>query len=314
MTKIDYQKEILNYYNEHIRKCSKFNPNGACYSELPNKSEGYFERGPEIAYVGEHYGKSGYPKILFTRLNPIKEEADGKFFFGSCKSLDEYLKQYPDADAKEIMHKYHKGWNSGYKNYIGLRRAGTVTGHSNQGEISDDKKPEYGIKIIMAGVFDGTNDSLLEYCAINNVIKCAGNRERSNPGSEMRKNCNYYQGELGILRPNIIIAFGNSADKYLRKLSLTFSSVNNIDVIQSNGYTCKYFKFPHPLGGGKNGWKGKGINERLFQSFPEYPKPIQDDLKLFKAGPEGKYTVALYNYTMFVIYKIAKPLKDNRNL
>ncbi len=153
MTKIDYQKEIIDYYDENIKICSNCNANKACYNQLPKESEGYFERGPEVAYVGEYYGKSGYPKILFTRLNPIKEKSDGKFFFGSRKSLEEYRNQNGGDGAKEIFRCYLEGWpdKDNDRVYIGLRDAGTVTGHSNQSDLSDEDKqpPHYGIQSIM---------------------------------------------------------------------------------------------------------------------------------------------------------------------
>jgi len=219
MTEIDYQKEILDNYNEDegIKWCHR------CNSELPKNTEGYFERGPEIAYVGEQYGRSGCPKILFTRLNPIKEKkTGGNFFFGSRKSLEEYLKQQSKADVKKLFQKYLDGWDSHTKKYIGLCGAGTITGHPNKSKLPDEDKQKhlrYGIQFIMnkmieKKVFDKPKSSPLEFCAINNVIKCAGKKRASNPGGVMFKTCNFYRD--GVCSSNCV----NGLNGFTLRLSL----------------------------------------------------------------------------------------------
>jgi hypothetical protein len=328
MTNIDYQEKILNYYKDKIRNCSGCKAGGVCWKakELADTSRDYYKQGPELAFVGERYGKPGYPKILFTRLNPIKvKKIKPIFFFGSRESL----KKYGGDGAKEIFRLYLEGWKDNNREYRGLRDAGTVTGHSNQSNLPDKgklKPPHYGIQIIMnkmieAEVFDEPKNSPLEFCAINNVIKCAGNGENSKPRRNMRNNCNYYQQELDKLKPDIIIAFGGKTDSYIKnkKRNFLFLDKNRNELKLKNGKNdkiCKYFEFPHPLHDGKKWWKGKGINERFFQPSPTYPHPEKDDKNLFESGADGKYPMALYNYIMYVVnvaVEIKKRLKADHN-
>ncbi len=122
----------------------------------------------------------------------------------------------------------------------------------------------------------------------------------------MRKTCNYFERELDILKPDILIVFGNVADKYLhskiRKEAFRFSTENNMSVLKlSNGDNCKYFKFPHPVGPGKYSWKGKDIE--IADSSGEPDRTFE---------PNMKQKNKLFNYISYVV-KIAQEKIPSRN-
>ena len=313
---MSYQKRILTF-GEKILDCPHYQEGGACRSKLADVSNGVYKHGPEIGFVGDRYGQSNSPRILFTRLNPTWNNNIG--WFGTRESVTEYRRQYPDANAADVFRCYLKGWKIGNKVYRGMWDAGTVTGHpikSNRPALEKRSSPRYGIQAIMdemirAGVFPKTDDSPLQYCAINNVVKCSGSLRNWNPSNCMYRNCNYYGGEIDILTPHIVVAFGNDSDTYLKsKLRDRFAtSGNKFELKLSTSGRCLYFKFPHPLGLGKYTWLGNdlgdlGCSPGIHREFG----PKESDI--FKAGPGGMSTERLFNYTMHLVSE-AKKLKDN---
>ena len=310
---MDYQERFL-AFDERILSCAHYDVGGDCHRELADVSGGEYRHGPEIGFVGERYGHTDWPRILFTRLNPIWSADTG--FFGTLESLVEYRNKRPDASAKELFQRYLKGWENGSRVYRGLWDFGTVTGRPNASRLPGELKrstPSYGIQVIMeqmtrAGVFPRSDQPQLEFCAINNVVKCAGSLPKWNPSSTMYEKCNYYQDELEILKPHIIVVFGNDADRYLRaKLSGRFSSRSSSNTLKlSTGTQVLYFKFPHPLGPGKHTWKGKDIDAFLGSSKTNRNRIMeQREKEQFKAGPKGISTEKLFKYTLHLV-KAAK--------
>lgn len=304
---MDYQERLL-AFDERILSCSHYDAGGDCHKELADVSGGKYRHGPEIGFVGESYGHTDLPRILFTRLNPIWSAAIG--FFGTSESLVEYRNIRPSASAKELFQCYMKGWKNGSRVYRGLCDVGTVTGHPNASRLPGKLKrrtPRYGIQVIMeqmtrAGVFPQSDQSQIEFCAINNVVKCAGSLPKWNPSSTMYEKCNYYQDELEILKPHIIVVFGNDADRYLRsKLSGRFSSHRNSNTVKlSTGEQVLYFKFPHPLGPGKTTWLGNDI-DALLGSSQTNSVLEEREKEQFKAGPKGISTEKLFKYTQHLV-------------
>ncbi len=313
---MSYQDDLLAFGNE-IFGCPRYLESGACRGELADVSNGVYKHGPEIGFVGDSYGQPGRPRILFTRLNPTWNQDIG--WFGTLESLTEYRMSHPDAGARDVFRCYLRGWNHGGKLYRGLWDAGTVTGHPNQSRLHGDEKrrsPRYGIQAIMeemirAGVFPVAADSPLQFCAINNAVKCAGSLPKWNPSTSMYRNCNYYDKELGILAPHILVAFGNDTDGYLRsKLHGRFSRAGNQTLLTlPGGAKCLYFLFLHPLGQGKNTWRGDDV--RHLRSAPDIDRePGPKEKEQFKAGPGGSSTSTLFKYTLYLVSE-AKRLKES---
>jgi|LGOV01.1.fsa_nt_gb hypothetical protein len=311
---MDYQERLL-AFGERILSCAHYDAGGDCNRELADVSSGEYRHGPEIGFVGERYGHTDLPRILFTRLNPIWSTDTG--FFGTSESLVEYRNKRSGASAKELFRCYMKGWKNGSRVYRGLCDAGTVTGHPNASLLPGEQKrrsPRYGIQVIMeqmmrAGVFPQSDRSQLEFCAINNVVKCASSLPNWNPSSTMYEKCNYYQDELEILKPHILVVFGNDADRYLHsKLPGRFLSRRNSNIlILSTGDQVLYFKFPHPLGPGKTTWLGSDIDGLLGNSQTNSILE-QREREQFKAGPKGISTEKLFKYTLYLV-NVAMTLK-----
>jgi len=312
---MNYQERLL-ALGEDVFHCPNYAVGGACRGELADVSGGLYRHGPEISFVGESYGQSGTPRILFTRLNPTWNKDIG--WFGTLESVREYRRQYPDAGAREIFESYMKGWEHGTKQYRGMWDAGTVTGHRNQSRLSGDEKrrrPRYGIQVIMEemirhAVFPKAADSPLQYCAINNVVKCAGSLPKWNPSTSMCRDCNYYEKEIDILAPHILVAFGKATDRYLtRKLSERFTKVANHTTLRlSSGAECLYFVFPHPTGQGKNTWRGNDV--RHLHPDPDIDRePGPKEKEQFKCGPRGGGTSILFKYILYLVSE-ARRLKD----
>lgn len=311
---MSYQDKLLAYGNE-IFNCPHFR--GTCQEELADVSIGLYKHGPEISFVGERYGQPGTLRILFTRLNPTWNSDIG--WFGTRESVTEYQIQHPEAVARNIFQRYLRGWNHGNKVYRGIWDAGTVTGHPNKSSLPGENKrksPRYGIQLILeemirAGVFPVTDGSPLQFCAINNVVKCAGSLKNWNPSNSMYRNCNYYEKELDILAPHLVVAFGKDTDSYLRaKLGDRFSKVGNkILLALLGGTNCRYFPFLHPLGQGKSTWLGMDVlNLRPAPYIARELGPKEKEQ--FKAGPKGSSTSTLFNYTLHLVSE-AKRLNEN---
>ena len=120
----------------------------------------------------------------------------------------------------------------------------------------------------------------------------------------MYRNCNYYEKELDILEPHIIIVLGNDAHSYLQsKLKYRFIKFANQNTLKLSGENkCLYFKLPHPLGQGKNTWRGNDIRHILLGRciYREFG-PMEQ--KAFKAWPSGEL---LFNYILYLVCEIKK--------
>ena len=200
----------------------------------------------------------------------------------------------------------------------GVWEKGTVTGHPNTSSQSGETKrmfPRYGIQLIMeemirAGIFPVTDDSPLRYCAINNVVKCAGSEEKSHHTKSMYVNCNFYEKELDILVPHILVTFGKDTDKYLKeKLGDRFTKVGNKTMLSlPDGSKCRYFPFLQPLGQGKSTWLGKDVLN--LHPSPDIARQLgPKEEQQFKAGPNGSCTFTLFNYTLYLVSE-AKRMKE----
>ncbi len=310
-----YQVDLLALGRE-VMDCRHALEDGACRSELADVSDGLYRHGPEMSFVGEDYGQPGLPRILFTRLNPTWNKDVG--WFGTRESVEEFLSAHPDATPDAVFRHYLTEWEHGHKLFRGMQDAGTVTGHPNKSRRSGEDKrgdPRYGIQLIMeemirAGVFPAGGSSSLRFCAINNLVKCAGKRGKSNPGGAMYKHCNYYLRELEILSPHILVAFGGKTDSHLRsKLGNRFGRQGNQSMITlSHGDPCRYFPFLHPLGQGKNRWCGNDV--RHLRPSPEIARELglREQLQ-FKAGKKGSSTDVLFRYTLHLVSE-TKRLKE----
>lgn len=312
-----YQDE-LSAFGKEIFNCPHFH--GTCQGELADVSNGLYKHGPEISFVGERYGQPGTMRILFTRLNPTWNQDIG--WFGTRESVTEYQLQHPDAGTENIFQRYLRGWNHGDKVFRGIWDAGTITGHPNKSSLPGEKKrksPRYGIQLIMeemirAGVFPVTDDSPLQFCAINNVVKCAGSGKNWNPSNSMSRNCNYYMKELDLLMPHIVVAFGKDTDSYIRaRLQNRFSKVGNKMLLAlPDGSKCRYFPFLHPLGQGKSTWLGSDVvNLRPAPNIARELGPKEKER--FKAGPQGSSTSTLFNYTLHLVSE-TKRLKGKMSI
>ena len=180
-----YQKSIYEL-GEKVFNCPHFEKE--CKPEIKLTSSNY-KHGPELSFVGSKYGQG--IRILFTRLNPIWPKDKG--YFGSKESISMYIQDNPKCSIEDIYNHILKGWKYKERVFWGMQDAGTVTGYSNQRLSRSEKyrkNPKYGIQLIMdemikAKIFPKTENTL-DYCAINNVIKCAGSLKNSNPGENMK--------------------------------------------------------------------------------------------------------------------------------
>jgi hypothetical protein len=306
---MSYQERIIEF-GEKIFNCPHYKKDGVCQSELADVSGGQYKHGPEICFVGDRYGQGGFPRILFSRLNPTWNSTIG--WFGELESVTEYRMNHPNADTGDIFRCYLKGWRHGHKIFLGMWDAGTVTGHPNRSlRPSEEKRmyPRYGIQAIMeemirAGVFPQPYESPLEFCAINNVVKCAGSLKNWKPSTSMYRKCNYYEKELDILEPHILVTFGNDTNHYLRsKLKDRFFNVGNQNMLSlSDATKCLYFLFPHPLGQGKITWRGDKV--RHFcpdSSIDRDPGPKEKET--FEAWPCG---MILFKYILYLVSETKK--------
>lgn len=305
---MSYQDDLLALGSE-IFRCPHCRDGGACQRELADVSNSPYKHGPEMSFVGESYGQPGLPRILFTRLNPTWDEDIG--WFGTRESIEEYRLQNPDADARDIFRCCLKGWSCAGKDFRGMRDAGTVTGHPNQSRLRGEEKrrsPRYGIQLILeemirAEVFPAPDDSPLQFCAINNLVKCAGRKRNGKPSASglpahsMYASCkSYYNKELHILAPHVLVVFGDKAKTHLKLPS---------------GAKCLYFPFPHPLPPGKWTWRGDDVSH--VRPAPDVDRESEPrDEERFKAGPDGSSTSTLFKYTLYLVGE-AKRLRDGLN-
>lgn len=306
---MNYQEKIR-LLGDKILNCPNYLNYGECQKELTNVSNSKYKHGPEICYVGKKYGENSLPRILFTRLNPTWNLDIG--WFGTKESLEEYKGKYPNSEASDIFEKYLKGWKNENENklYRGLWDAGTVSGHSNQSKLSGREKRanlRYGIqfiteKMIEAEIFPGVKESSLEWCAINNVIKCSGLLKNYNPGERMKQNCNFYSEEIRILNPDVVIAMGNDADDYIKRKFRIDIDGSGIQILNLGNVKPSYWKFPHPLGQGKTTWKGGDVRhlcgghefDKNFAKF--YPNA-------FTGWKEGEL---LFSYILRLVWEVKR--------
>ncbi len=317
-----YQEKLLALGDEKIFSCQN------CREELC-KPEGRYQHGPEIAYVGEKYGLSGLPRILFTRMNPTWNSNTG--WFGTRESVEEYRLQNQDADAREVFHHYLTGWNPDGKEFRGMWDAGTVTGRGNPkvgcaGTVTGDRHhndskreerrrhPHYGILLIMQEMIRlkvfPDSDSPLEFCAINNAVKCAGKKESYNPTGLMYKNCNWYREELQILKPHMLVAFSGATDMYLRGKN-RFAVQGNQTMLLLESGECSYYHFPYPSQRARLWWKGPDVcHPDPHPDFNRKLGPMEEEQ--FKAGSclAERTTSILFKYTLHLVSQ-AKRLKES---
>ena len=315
-TRRNYRKDLLQL-GESILQCPHFHRGGKCHRELADLPAGIYEHGPEISFVGSAYGQKGLPRILFTRLNPTWNSETG--WFGTLESLTEYRAAHPKATVSDIYMCYLKGWHTSQKTFRGMWDAGTVTGHPNSGKSGEEKRdyPRYGIQAIMeemirAGVFPKKRGSVLQFCAINNVIKCAGRKRNWNPSDSMYKNCNHYEAELDLLQPHIVIALGKKTENIIKnKLQHRITGQGTqITLRLSNGQLCHYFSILHPTGQGKSTWRGTDI-QHLKPDRRVRRRLTKADRERFRAGPGGISTERLFTY---ILYLVGEALKVKENL
>jgi hypothetical protein len=274
---MSYQSQMLDLGRE-IFQCKYYKGDSSercdCYDTDDDK------HGPEMSFVGSKYGSNGSLRILFTRINPVWPPDVG--FMGTRESISAYEKQNPQAAPERIFNAYLDDWKYKNRKYQGMKYAGTVTGHPNNNKGRSDRQleysvenPRYGIQIIMellanCGIFSKSDDNVLQFCAINNVVKCAGPETSSaNPSSRMYQNCrkcNYYIKEINILKPHIVVAFSGNADKQLQQI--TADAVKQ-DEKMVTGFPICYFMFPYPLRQAASNWKGAGTDLSLLASTPD---------------------------------------------
>jgi len=213
--------------------------------------------GPEISFVGKHYGEGDVPRFLFGRVAPnwpdIKPAQAGRsvqdrgWEMGNRLSIKRYLEVNPSSvdDLFDAIRDYWVQPGSG-ELYRGCRLFNTVTGKGNKRNISDPagfvREPaRYGVEMILGemrktGLLPSDGD-LLDYCAINNLVKCAGSEGSGNFSAAMRRNCfHWYMEEMRNLSPDIIVFLGDKAQ-----------DADSLDgVRQMLGHSPLVFNLPHP--------------------------------------------------------------------
>ena len=229
-----YRQALIDLY-QTVLNCPKYDID--CSDHL---KEGY-QPGPEISFVGDKYGENGVPRILFTRIAPnwLKKYPD----FGTRETITEYINSSLPKDIDEFYNVLLNYWRHPVTDqiYRGYRYWNTVVGHGNQStDVAKElhEKPKYGIKLVlleMAKVGLITNsEEVLDFCAINNLVKCSGRRPAGNPDSTLVNNCLYYfLEEVRILEPQILLSFGEEANHQILKRDLP-------------GEAIIYANLPHP--------------------------------------------------------------------
>ncbi len=215
--------------------------------------------GPEISFVGKHYGEGKVPRILFGRVSPNWPDVNMKstppgtsiqdpgWEMGNRLSIERYIEVNPSSvdDLFDALRDYWVRPRS-HELYRGYRLFNTVTGKGNRTNISDPagflREPaKYGVEVILgemkkAGILPPDGD-LLDYCAINNLVKCAGGQRSGNFCKVMRRNCSeWYQQEMRRLSPVCIVFLGDKArDRDSRD-----------EIRQAIGYEPLVLRLPHP--------------------------------------------------------------------
>lgn len=318
---MDYQDRILEVGSD-IFQCPNLRSDKGCQSELTDVTNSEYKHGPEICFVGSRYSEDKLPRILFTRLNPTWNDDVG--WFGTRESVETYKQYNPTHSVNDIFERYLKGWEIGKRRFRGLWDAGTVTGHDNREKIDGAMKrsePTYGIQVIMEemvreGVYPRLGDSPLEYCAINNLVKCSGSLDKWNPGTNMIDNCRFWIFEVEILAPHIVVAFGRKTSIYLRrKISVVIRPDGLKTFYLPSGRMGLFFEFPHPLPPGRWTWQAKGV-EHLCREHKLARTFGINEARRFAVGPlaqRQRISELLFKYTMRLVFE-TKRLKNGSHL
>nr|MDO8080340.1 hypothetical protein [Candidatus Freyarchaeota archaeon] len=304
---VNRYQEAMKDINEEILDCPNYQNNGKCSGDLTHIEDSDYRHGPQIAYIGSKYGESE-PRILFTRLNP--PWYSNLSFFGNKESIELYKSENPDCTITDIHSAYLEGWKSrDGKNYRGIQDAGTVTGHPNTENLTpkelDDrrKKPLYGIQIIMQEMIEEKifrNGEPLDFCAINNIIKCSGRGENYNPKESMERNCSFYEKEFQVLDPQILVVMGNETSRIIKK---RFEE-GKISYRTSENKLILYWELPHPrFRKRKGGWKGKSSFPS--KQFPHYlqanPLDREFTVEKMRIYYDKDYLSILFNYVLWLV-------------
>ena len=301
----DINFEEFERLNEKILSCPNYLKVGGC-EDVTDVSSFNYKHGPELAYVGTKYGQPNTPRILFTRLNCPWYNFG---WFGTKESIQDFKSANPDCNFNDIQMAYLQGWKNSKKYYRGLQDAGTVIGYSNQrAECNQYQRntPKYGIQLIMKemiseGIFPNADENPLYYCAINNLIKCSGSGkgEKSHPTKLMAKFCNYYQQELKILKPHVLVVMGGDTHKLIKKrFKNNFLLDKSLTYLTINGNKILYWRILHPTGQGKNTWVGKGV-EHLTKDNGFQREFTEVERKRY-------YKIELFYYVLRLVQEVKK--------
>ena len=317
-----YQKSIYEL-GEKVFNCPYFET--GCKSELKSTSS-FYQHGPEMSFVGSRYGEKNSVRVLFTRLNPIWPENKG--YFGSRESVVLFKREHGDLANNNLISLIFEhmvvGWTYQKFDFWGMQDAGTISGYKNQRLKSTDhqrENPLYGVRIIMnemvsADIFPNLvgNRTSLDYCAINNVIKCAGKGKSCNPTPVMEDLCDYYQRELQILKPHVIVAMANPTDDYIiDKVSKKEENEDDpLTYIKLNSDKILYWLTAHPLGLGRFKFKGSRIHK-----YKDLSKDIgfgrefnEEERKRYSVGKKEEKRPDLFYYTLRLVQEVKK-ISDN---
>jgi hypothetical protein len=213
MTANDYRKRLTPLFGA-ILECPNYQ--GLCKDHLKPD----FRPGPEISFIGSRYGDPGNIRILFTRVAPNwnKKIPD----LGSRDSLVLIANHFPNLELDGFYDLIKNYWTDPFTGirWHGYNLMNTVTGKGNH-RIQDvdsflRSSPRYGITVILVelkrrGLIRGDGD-LLDFCAINNLVKCSGKESGGNPTRIMFSQCSrHYLKEVELLEPHLIITFGKDS-------------------------------------------------------------------------------------------------------
>jgi hypothetical protein len=162
--------------------------------------------------------------------------------------------------------------------------------------------------------------SPLDYCAINNVIKCAGKEKNNNPTKIMKKLCDYYQTELQKLDPDVLVIMGNDADDYINKYILNkgYRKVyGNPEedlltyLLKNDDKKILYWQTAYPIGQGRRTFKGKKIaNYNLLSKEIGFDRKFnQIEFNRYWVGKNNEKRSDLFYYTLRMVHEVKKKFK-----
>jgi len=245
-------------------------------------------------------------------LNPTWPDWPDKADFGTQESVELFEKEHADLEDEiriPLTFEYMlNGWCHEKFNFRGMLDFGTISGYSNKSLKSSyykQENPLYGVHLIMkemilADIFPQLvgKRTPFDYCAINNVIKCAGKLKNCNPTKIMKEKCDYYQEELKRLKPETIIVMGGDAHKYINKRYEINKKSNELMFLIFDGKEIPYWALPHPLNVGHYTWLGNNVKNLCEKNIlnREYNK-----------NEEKRYgNQKLFNFICSLIYETKK--------